>query len=495
MIEYIEKFYGVNLMEHKAVISEDKSWPVFHAFMAVALLVFYMLCPVAPVRWHDLYLSYGRIAIISMAAVYFWKRRFDGVIELRLVIWYTLWLFVTRLLNTDYYLQNELDLVISRVLCCVVLPTGLILKPAQRERALDICIGIVCAFYLVVAILGITACFFSTYFYIPPENVVFGIDSSYFYNTFCYLTPLSTNRTVSAVWFYICWCLMIYEFLKCRRKLWRIPIALAWFVFTLAIALSFCRSVKLAVCINAAMLVLLWGQKALHTKKAAVRALILAVLAAAALPLTYKGFDLITSGTQALYDFIDLDVESRSDDFLFTADGNGEVTKFSDTRDLGKSLSNMSNRSSIYASVVPAMKDDPLRLLIGKYSSKLMDIPHLYQNYPYYHMHNYVLQTLMLTGLIGCLLVVAFSVLLVFRMIKLFFSASPLASAAIKSLTLPLSGILVYGMMETVIFTNCADERAATDFRELAFFLIAGIVLAYYYDIYPPETRADRGSK
>ncbi len=104
-------------------------------------------------------------------------------------------------------------------------------------------------------------------------------------------------------------------------------------------------------------------------------------------------------------------------------------------------------------------------------------------------MHNYLLQVLMLTGLIGFLLVLAFSVLLVVRMLCLFFTQNPAATTAIKSLTLPVSGILVYGMLETVIFTASADDRALTDFRELFFFLLAGVVLAYSYELAPMKKR------
>jgi len=50
-----------------------------------------------------------------------------------------------------------------------------------------------------------------------------------------------------------------------------------------------------------------------------------------------------------------------------------------------------------------------------------------------------------------------------------------------------VSGILLYGMFETVIFTASADERAFTDFRELFFFLLAGAVLAWSYELAPPK--------
>ena len=72
------------------------------------------------------------------------------------------------------------------------------------------------------------------------------------------------------------------------------------------------------------------------------------------------------------------------------------------------------------------------------------------------------------------------------------FTKLPEVTAAVKTLTLPLAGIFIYGMMETVIFTNCADDRVPTDFRELAFFLIAGIFLGFYYDAFPVKENGRR---
>ena len=118
-----------------------------------------------------------------------------------------------------------------------------------------------------------------------------------------------------------------------------------------------------------------------------------------------------------------------------------------------------------------------------------MDIPNKYQGYPFFHMHNFLLQTLMLTGIIGFGLALAFTILLAVKMIRLFFSNHTEASLAVKSLTLPLSGILIYGMFEIILFTASADDRSVTDFRELCFFLLAGIFLGYYYEIFPPKKK------
>ena len=45
-------------------------------------------------------------------------------------------------------------------------------------------------------------------------------------------------------------------------------------------------------------------------------------------------------------------------------------------------------------------------------------------------------------------------------------------------------------MFEIVIFTASADERALTDFRELCFFLLAGVVLAYSYELAPERKKS-----
>lgn len=478
-------------MEQLRYTSEDRSFRRLMGCMAAALLLFYMLCPAAPVRWNDLYNSYGKTLIIAMAAIYFFKRRLAGPAEVKIVILYTAWLFVTRLLNTDLYLQNELELVISRLLCCVILPVGLLLERGEREKLLDFIIAIAGAFFFVSGLLAVYACVFGVYIYIPPENAVFGIDNNYMDNVFTYIVAWGTNRTIASVWFYLGWCMMAYEFFHCKHKLWRIPICIAWFVFHLTIAFSFTRSIMLAVCGNVVMLIVLLGMRYIRTNKLVVKVIAIALVALISLPITYKSFEGLRDVSAVVYNSLDTDVERIADEYMSrgfresTADGQ----TFEDKRDLKESVSNVSQRGEIYASVIPTMKEDPMRLLIGKYSSKIMDIPNKYQSYPYFHMHNFLLQTLMLTGIIGMLLALAFTVLMVVKMIRLFFSDHPEATLAVKTLTLPLTGIFIYGMLETILFTASADERALTDFRELCFFLIAGIFLGYYYEIFPPKKK------
>ena len=467
----------------------DRTWRRTLAFLAGGLVLFYMLCPVAPLRWADLYAAYGKTAILAMAAIYFFRARLDGAKEVRLVVCYTIWFFLTRILNTDYYLQNELELVVSRVLCCVVLPVGMLLEPRERRVLLDVVAGVSGVFYFVTALLSLYACIFGVYFTLGPEDVLFGLQNTWFKSAFIYIVAWETNRTISAVWFYLAWCMMIYEFFRCKSLLLRIPIALAWFVFHLTLAFCFCRSIKLAASVSMAMLAILLGIRYLRQKKPAVKTALIALMAAAALLLCYKSYDWLTAGAAAIYNAMDVKIERTSDEYMTDSyvEGTKDGQNFEDSRDLVASITTVSRRGNIYLSAIPAIRDEPLRLLIGKYNSKVMDGPRRYLEFPYWHMHNYLLQTLMLTGLVGMLLAAAFSVLLVVRMIRLFFSTDPRATLDIKLLTLPVSGILLYGMFETVIFTASADERAFTDFRELFFFLLAGAVLAWSYELAPPK--------
>lgn len=478
-------------MEALSITKKQDRLPLFMAVAAAGMLLFYLFIPVAPLRWHDLYLSYGKTAIVAMAAVYFYCRGFSGTMEIKLVLYYTIWFFLSRLLNHDLYLQNELDITLSRLLCCVMLPVGMLLKPDERRRLLDFVVAVACLFYFVTALIGLYACIFGVFFYVPPEGAVFGIDNYYYGYSFYYIIAWETNRTISAVWFYLAWCMMVYEFFRCENKLWRIPITLAWLVFHLAIAFCFCRSIKLAVCANVVMLVVLWCLKGLRIRSKGLRTALIVVLAAASFLLSYKSFDLMTGAAEFVYNQLDTDIERTSDAFFGPnyRKRNEEHQTFSDNRDMDYTVGKLSGRSAIYKSVIPALKAEPRRILIGKLSHKVMDYAHTVLDYPYFHIHNYLLQVLLLTGLPGFLLVLAFSVLLVIRCVRLFFSEAALTE---KLLVLPISGIFMYGMLETILFTDSADQRALTDFRELFFFLLAGFVLAAYYEQFPasPKTQS-----
>lgn len=86
----------------------------------------------------------------------------------------------------------------------------------------------------------------------------------------------------------------------------------------------------------------------------------------------------------------------------------------------------------------------------------------------------------MLTGLVGLVLLAVFTVLLVVRMVRLFFAPDTQVGFEKKMLTLPLAAILLENTMEAVIFRY-------TDPIPICFFLVAGVFLAYSYELLPEK--------
>ena len=82
------------------------------------------------------------------------------------------------------------------------------------------------------------------------------------------------------------------------------------------------------------------------------------------------------------------------------------------------------------------------------------------------------LNILMLTGIPGLVIVLAFLYILIRIILFLLFSRKEEASLAEKTLAIPLIGLIGYGAtLEVLLFTE-------TDIRAFAFFFIAGILFA-----------------
>ena len=457
-------------------LDNAQRWTNFHTWAVFIIFCFFMLCPVAPYRWNDLYdFFYGRNFIIITLALFFFMGRLNHRLEVNLVIFYALWLMATRFLNGDHYLTREPDLILTKFLCAAMLALGPMLDKEGRRRFLNFFCAAVGIFYFVSGALAIVVDLLGTHIYLPPENVLFGLEEEWHLH---YINVFNTNRTISSLWFYIAFCMMLYQFFACRNKLWRIPIAIAGLLFYVAISLAFSRTVKMICAVSVAMLAMLLALKYLPLKKLWQKAAVLVLCAALFLPLTLKSFDWTAS---LMTDVSSLLISETTDG----ADAAG--VDFSDNRDLGKDISNLSERKQIFASFIPSLKLSPRRIFVGCFSDKLMSIPNLFIDFPipFLHMHNFLLETFMLTGLLGFLLVVFFCLRLLLRMLHLFFTSDQRVSLADKVLTIPLAGILLYGMFEVVIFTACSDRRAPTDMRELSFFIIAGMVLACSYEVLP----------
>lgn len=465
-------------MDKSSLLTAEERWPRWHAVLVFLVFCFFMVCPAAPERWADLYSFYGKTLVVAVIALALYIKRFSFAAEVKLVWLYALWLLVSRMLNSDMYMVRESDLVLTKFLCAAVLATGLVLDAGQRRRFMNWFCLAVGLFYFCSGLLAIVVNLLDIYIYLPPEGVLFGLEVP---ESLHYLNVFNTNRTISSLWFYIALCMMVYQFFACKRRALRIPIVIAGLLFYLAIGMCFSRTVKIVTAGSVAMLAVLLAFRYLSFKRLWHKCLVVLICAALLIPLSFKSFDWLSSLMSQVSEVLISQVYGEQGDESVSG------VDLTDSRDLKEDISNLSERGQIYASFIPTLKTDPKRILIGSFADKLMTVPNTFIVFPipFTHMHNFLLEVFMLTGLPGFLLVAAFCLLLVLRMLHLFFTKDPRIGLAEKTLTIPLAGILLYGMFEVVIFTACGDRRAPTDMRELSFFIIAGIVLGYSHDILP----------
>ena len=244
----------------------------------------------------------------------------------------------------------------------------------------------------------------------------------------------------------------------------------------------------LAMCAAVAMLGMLLVLRRLAGKSVRVKAVALAVTAAVLLLASYKGYGLVQAAFSRLAAVCT--VESvQTEPFAPAEDAEPAAEAAADSDETeqpafveNRSLFDLTGRTDIWRYGFITLKNDPTVLLRGGLVDDYMRASNALNPETEYkqHMHNFLLDSLMLTGLVGLVLLAVFTVLLVVRMVRLFFAPDTQVGFEKKMLTLPLAAILLENTMEAVIFRY-------TDPISICFFLVAGVFLAYSYELLPEK--------
>ena len=91
------------------------------AFAIFVIFIYHLLRYVHPDIWEQIYCVYYTFLVPALIAVYFAHKRLDGPLELKLFILYWIWIFFSRLLNGDFYLAHDADMVLNMGLSCVMM--------------------------------------------------------------------------------------------------------------------------------------------------------------------------------------------------------------------------------------------------------------------------------------------------------------------------------------------------------------------------------------
>ena len=468
---------------------------------AVFLLVLYYV--VWPVNFYLAQsLRYGLflLALPMLLALCFFGFGLGPGMEYRLLVLYWLWLLVSRVLCGDVALQEEIRVVydLGTLLPCVLV--GLVLTAEERRRFLAWFCGLAGSFYALVGLVGLVG-FMQRKLY---PNPITGAFLGGVWNTGGMrdrISILDTNVTIAGYWYMMALLMMVYAFFACRKKLWRLPILLAGLVDFCVLALTYCRSAMLGTAVALALLAVLLVSRVLRLSRRSSRALVLTLVFLASMPVFLKSFDLVdrTLGRASMAR-LEAHPEYQTSPQSARLEGGAEMTllagrgparpvspaagdRHRDADGLTGKLEHFSSgRTAIWASIPYTLQRDPMRLLRGSLSKDVMRYSNEILWAPQYSYHNYLIQALMFLGLPGFLLLLGFSLLLVRRTVLLFFSPASRADLAVKCLCLPVTASLVYGMFESVIFTDAES-------RSLLCALFCGLLLGFSRDVCPPKEK------
>lgn len=477
------------------------------------IVFWYMLSELFPERSGDLYEAYWRYGEAAMLGVYVCMVGLKGRVEEKLFAAYAVWMLVSRWLNGDILLRTDFWQVITAFESLLVFAAGLRLEPRQRRRLLNCFAIIYLLFFTALGAAGIFVALTNTCINIPPEYVCIRVGTV----SGNALSFFSKTNTVSCMWFFIAWCLAVNMFFSVRHISWRVLLGLDALLLHVALTLCHGRASQVALSIGYAMLVMLLALRLIKCG-GIKRSLLLAAAAIAAFGLSFASYKPISAAVTELHKFTaprfesfytGLDRKLYYEYFDFAsgamraaaeagdagtgaaaeekAESDSEPSEFSitDHRKISKNFT-LSERTYIWEAVGPAVRARPSILLTGQRQGETMTFinQYLQEQYPGIgykpHMHNMFFQVLMLLGLPGLLIVLAWTILMVVKMVRVFFSKKEAAGMLVKTLTIAPAGVLVYNLAEVFGF-------AGAHLTGNCFFLLSGIFLGFYYDCFPGD--------
>lgn len=455
-----------------------------YAAAVLLLFIYYMLKQVNEGLWYSIYcVYYLYLSPVLIAFGLYFSRR-GKPLEFKIYTLFCLWLYVSRLLNGDYFLTFDGAAVLDICLSCAFFAVCLVLKPWDRFRYLDWLSIAVGAFYTLVGI----AVLYGVILQRELTNPIFYGKLLNFEGLMSRARVLGKSSNESVMWFFISFFLLFYLFVRKKKLLWRLVIVPAAAVNYMCMVATFSRSGRLAFSLGIALLTGLAALKLPSLKSRSRQVLAAVILTCAVLPAAYLSFDAAAAGLRLVSAAAVAavgeteqesapaatpapDAESSPETASEQSSENTGTTSnpyvYRDDRGLDDS-----GRFEVYKSIIPTIQREPLRLLRGCKYPDVMGVANTVLKNHKVHFHNCLLQSLAFTGLPGLMLCLAFCVLMTVKIIKLYFSPAPFE---LKVLSMILVGSLIYNMVEVSLFYY-------TDIRANTFYLLSGAVLAWFQD-------------
>lgn len=436
----------------------------------------------------------GWLLLALGAGVLCFRKKPQGIIEW-LIIGYFLWTVVTRLVLRDFTYKAWIELLRSASIMLVFLLVHR-MPEGQSRRVWQFFGGLLCAYLTVWAVQGLRVVltggnefgFWRQVLSIAEEEEVRFVQVG------------SLHRNSTAAWFMIGLWLLCIQWNLCEKKVWRVPIALDALLMYCMMALQRCRSVCVGIGIGVGLLAAMGVWKACRDRKRVVQ-VPLALLAAAVCALTvYKSFDWTNDGLTRFSARVQTKTASQAEagemrvapmetptagivsaaemisapesvpevsdtaaivsqaalikiTGLETVPPLSEGNQVEDNRNFFRDLLTLTGRTGIWLSELYVVKSNPMFLIFGQKRTEIVQNLAIYAGMTRAsHTHNGYIQILALYGLPGLILFGLFSVLLVKKVVLLFFSD---ASVSRKLFLIPVIALLLYSVLEPLFCSSC----------------------------------------
>lgn len=419
----------------------------------------------------------SEVALIFFAL--FGKKK--SSIEIKLLVIFAFWLISTRILNRDVTVSEDYLYIRIYILSVSIMYCGFVLDEKKRKTAAIAVSVIICAYYTILSCAGIYASVIGEDIKLPLSITA----TTYKEASTRILTVDGNNRNTVSMWFALACCLLLYQISVCKKNVVRILLAVVGLALYAAISLTMSRTTMGALAVALTMFAMMLVDKKAAGKNIKVRAAALFCTILFVLPLSYIGHDYVCGAVTRLavsFQSETEDINDMTEEHEKEEKTEEKVVQFDDYRN-ASSIKTFEGRTYIWKSGIQAILAEPDRLIKGRLDKDYMYVPDLFHDRsdPAFrghtiNMHNYLADILMRTGLPGFILVLAFTVLLVIRMIKVFFAKD--IEISVKVLMLPIAASFVKGMMEAVLLST-------EDIMNTLFCFIAGVFLAYSYELLP----------
>ena len=360
---------------------------------------------------------------ILLTGVLYFRKLKDGI-EIKLVAAYLLWVVITRIINGDRVLSKEYLFVLDLSLMLPFMSLGLVLDRAGRRRVLNWLSVILGVYFFVLGGLCIYT-FVTRRGFINPITGA-NISAVDYQSPFPRIAAFDNNPNVVAYWFMIPMTLMCYQFFACRSRLLKIAICLVGVISFWVISITYCRSIYLSGALCFSLLVFLLLRKQLKTGKKALVAIVLLACVLTVTPATYLGFsfagDVTATAAEKLEAKRGVEVQpepvSAREEVSFypvslrcsVIDEAASAKPISAHREKTADFDKISSgRLSIYRAAIDVLRRNPRILLVGCPADDVVELINRVLaekgETDVVQLHNFLLQSLLLSGIMGMLLV------------------------------------------------------------------------------------------